>query len=260
MEECKKLVWTRSVQDWASDALILRDYLPNALPNILHLPCIELQPLPLANVADLQIKEDHDSVCLFTSPHAVKLAAQNPQLALLMQRSQNFCVGAKTLKQLIKLGFTGTHPSSVHHASSLGDFIKSQINPVGTQIFALGGVLRACDLKEELKGFDCHEVQLYQTLIKLKHSHGPGFTEDEKSSFINGFSGIVCFFSPSAVKAFAEAFAPRENRLFSAITSVAIGGTTRQACNAHFEKVLMPPECSVEGVAAFIKNLYPSKE
>lgn len=148
-----------------------------------------------------------------------------------------YCVGRETALQL--KAETGWMASQVARTSKeltqlIPEDIEGLVYPCSEQ--RLDTIPQFC----RRNGINLHEFRVYRPVaVKLEHTIE---------------ADIICFYSPSGVKAF---YADREYR---GETTLAIGPTTGKTLERYSRDVLVSEEPSLKGMAREIKRLYSSKK
>lgn len=250
------VIWTRSLADWPKDKKVLSPL----LSRIVHFPCIETVGIDQINLTFmkqvLDYKNSKKTVCVFTSANTVDYTLRHEGLKELLSNSINLCVGASTLAALEKAGFQGFHPPQVKNASDLTQYIKTEMFSIEHRLVLIGGKIRALDMIKDLQAqnFACHRLDVYETISVLKQIDGKALTKKQKQNHIDSLSGSVCFFSPSAVKAFVKVFAPKGNRLMKSLTAICVGESTAKSCEKDFAKILISASPHVSEVVKLAKE------
>ena len=160
---------------------ITKDHLAKIGTSIVEYPLIKIQPLYLSN-------QKIQSMLIFTSQNAVRLANKNNALKNKIIGKKSFCVGEKTRELLEKFGYSVI--GMKENADELAHFLVEKYNNNSFSFFC--GRKRRSEIESLFKKnnmtIEIHE--LYDTLFINK-------------KFKSSYDGII-FFSPSAVLSFFE--------------------------------------------------------
>ena len=159
----------------------MKDHLIKIGTSVVEHPLIEIHPLHLNN-------HKIQSMLIFTSQNAVRLANKNNALRNKIIGKKSFCVGQKTRELLEKFGFKVIQMRE--NADALAHFLVEKYKKNSFSFFC--GRKRRSEIESLFKKnnitIEIHE--LYDTLFINKKFKSP-------------FDGII-FFSPSAVLSFFE--------------------------------------------------------
>ena len=159
----------------------MKGHLTKIGTSVVEHPLIEIHPLHLTN-------HKIQSMLIFTSQNAVRLANKNNTLKNKIIGKKSFCVGEKTRELLEKFGFKVIEMKE--NANDLANFLVEKYNKNSFSFFC--GRKRRSEIESLFKKnnitIEIHE--LYDTLFINK-------------KFKSSFDGII-FFSPSAVLSFFE--------------------------------------------------------
>lgn len=150
---------------------------------------------------------------------------------------QIFCVGEKTAIQLLdKTGWNSDQVAGTAKqlVQQMPKNIKALVYPCSAQ--RLDVIPEFCRQNDVI----LHEFQVYQPVAE--------------SVKINGKADIICFFSPSGVRAY---YGQQEYR---GETTLAIGPTTGKELENYSTNIVVSEEPSLNGMVREIKQLYSSKE
>lgn len=249
-----RIIWTRSLADWAHDvSLFPADASPH-LSEVLHLPCIALRALPLSPLGE-GLK--NFAAAAFTSSQAVHFfLAESTQRQLLQSIPLVFAIGAQTAATLQTYGFTAKVPPGNPGGKSLGAYLAKEL-PTGSHILWPRAKTPAYDFAPDLKfhGILVTPLPVYETLVAITDHSGQTLTSEHIAALISSMTGVVCFASPSAVASFAAAFRPNDNRLRTALTAATIGPTTAQAADGLFERCAMAPQANIADLAQLARGI-----
>lgn len=232
------IIWTRSLEDWDEDKLILS----GLMNRVLRLPCLritKISPLTL----DLQKLSLPNKAAVFTSKRCVEYALEIPEIRQFLKGARIFCFGQKTAAHLQDSGFNYDFIAEVRTSEELLTILGARLSPEYV-VLVPGPKKKAFDLHGNLQklGYISYNIDLYETISQLCLSDGktPNFREQEQ--LINSLRGFVCFASPSACEGFVSSLTPEKNRLGEALTAIALGPTTAKKCRLHFINVKMARE------------------
>jgi len=246
------LIWTRSVEDWPADAPVLSRSAA-ATWDLLHIPCVEIRPLPLLLP---QVAPDY---VVITSANAAKRAAGEPALKQsMLAAKQVFTHGAKTAKALQALGINATLVHSASTAADLCTWLGQNLQKPA-HIWLPIAAEPAFDLAAGLAalGFATSVLPCYETLAEARQANRELFGAAQIAKLQQELTGVICFASPSAVAGFARVFAPRSHALGKSLHACVIGPTTEAAAVAYFERVTVAAEASMEALVARAVSLLP---
>lgn len=233
-----QLIWTRGQEDWAED----RRRLDRVSAAIVHVPTISTQAL------QPDLPPQKPSVVLVSSPKGIAYAKANHALWAWVNGARFYCFGTSTFAAL-RSALRGTNITAEQvcardgrgFAEAIASHLKSE-----DHVAVLRARETAYDIADELhrRGFDAQGITVYETLAAVAMS--PDVIKKAQSTW----QGVVCFASPSAVRAFAEAFLKDEegDRLRQSLVAVAIGETTAQEARPCFARVELAPAQSVEAL------------
>lgn len=226
------LVWTRALAEWAEDELKLRQAALGAAVRVISLPCIRIEPL----AATLPDERPFDAAVL-TSASALRHAPRSLRDALRGCR-RVFTHGDKTAEAARAAGIATIEKESVRTAKELAAHVVRELAP-GSRVLLPTAEEPAFDMTGALEaaGLEVVAISTYRTHAEARRQDGGRLEPGDIAAAIRDWSGVVCFTSPSAVRAFTAAFAPASNRLRDALTAVAVGPTTAEACSGHFAAV-----------------------
>ena len=219
--ENPSIVWTRAAEDWAEDAELLAP-VGNAL---VHLPCIATCSV------EHEVPEGSYSVAVLTSRKAVAYAIRDADLAQLMGELSLVTFGAGTAADLRAHGLSVIHATHAKSAEELAQHLVNTISP-GERVLVIGAKEPNYDIVGHLEheGREATYLPIYRTDVRLE------VTAAQSADLTARLSGVICFASPSAVRAFALALSPGTNRLATALVAVTIGRTTLKAAQAQFAR------------------------
>jgi len=226
------LVWTRSLDDWSQDKKLFENK-----KDFIHLPAIKSVPVRF----NFEIPKEQFYLA-FTSSKASDLFLNTPKgMMALKKAKQIFALGAGTASPLIEKGFEVT----VCNSENGTDFHAALLNVSNAnELFLLpGGRERAFLLDEALKMTkrSVLRIDIYETTPNLETTSGETPSADLIQSLAR--KSVVCFASPSAVKAFQQVVFDRSN-----ITAVCIGRTTADAAR-NFASVKIAEKPTIENLA-----------
>jgi uroporphyrinogen-III synthase len=226
------LVWTRALAEWAEDELKLWQAALGPSVRVVRLPCIRVEALA-ATLPDLR---PFDAAVL-TSASALRHAT-GPLRDALQACRRVFTHGDKTAEAARTAGITTIEKEGVRTAKELAAHVLRELAP-GSRVLVPTAEEPAFDMAGALTaaGLEAVAVSTYRTHAEARRQDGGRLTPEDIAAATRDWSGVVCFTSPSAVRAFTAAFAPASNRLRDALTAVAVGPTTAEACTGQFAVV-----------------------
>lgn len=243
----KILVWTRSEADWSEDELLLGAV--SAQIAIVRMPCIRVMPIPAQPAAACY----KHLIC--TSINAARRLVTDPRLQPLGPRAQTIHThGAATANYLAAQGLPVALYRQARTARSLANFVAAVVKP-GEPIGWLTAQAPSFDFVQDFaqRGIELEVIVCYETVL-TKSGHEAALAAMEKA-----LTGILCFASPSAVRAFNDYV--RQNsknlpmRLHHDFSAVVIGPTTAQAAQGHFAKVLTARDNSLTALIETARSL-----
>ena len=241
----KTLIWTRALADWPADAELLR-----GAGNVLHLPCIKTEGVELKNVAPA-----YDAL-VFTSAKAAQLGLAQAELKAAAAKTKKiYTHGTATAAALAALGLHA-EVVSVRTAEELATWLTTRL-PASAKVGWPRADDPAFDLERALRanGFEVTSLVCYRTMTGLTDAKGKVLPAPAVAKLQAELEGVVCFASPSAVQAFAEALRPKESRLQGALTAVALGPTTAKAAVPHFKTVRTAKDNELDALATLAREL-----
>ena len=159
----------------------IKDHLTKIGTSVVEHPLIEIHPLHLNNYKI-------QSMLIFTSQNAVRLANKNNALKNKIIGKKSFCVGQKTRDLLEKFGFKVIQMRE--NADELAHFLVEKYNKNSFSFFCGRKRRSEIELLFKKKNITIEIHELYDTLFINKKFKSP-------------FDGII-FFSSSAVLSFFE--------------------------------------------------------
>jgi uroporphyrinogen-III synthase len=236
-----QLIWTRAMDDWDRDKLLLQKSGHDAL----HLPCITLQGLPV------RFPKHKPQVFVFTSSNAVRYTERHHALVNLMRLGEAvYAIGPGTEKALKDLKVHVETCEGVHTAEQFAVWLSRNLSPE-THVAWPTAREPSYNLAEHLARYRIHVdvLPVYHTEKALHLPNGKLPDQSAIDRYIQSLEGIVCFASPSAVDGFIRSLTPSENRLKHELIAVVIGPTTKAAAEGHFQNIKMIDEPSIEKLA-----------
>lgn len=236
--EKKCLIWTRSLEDWPNDRLLIEA----RQISYIHLPCILTQRLEIPAITQ-DVLSHKRKVAIFTSLRAGAFALENERLTEFLREAEIFCFGEKVRAFLEKKQFPVKSFASLRSATEMVLPLSQQLH---SESFVLlpGPRLRAFALDEALRknGFQTQSVDLYETVPSLTLS------EKEKDLLISTLDGTLCLASPSSCLGFVECLKPQNNRLGTSLSVIALGPTTAEIASKYFANIKIAKQNSVESL------------
>ena len=223
----KTLVWTRSIEDWASDQALLAKIVP---PDIVtkHVPCIRLQAV------ESEIPQTGAFThAVFTSPHAVAFAFQNKKIwSIILKAQAVYTHGAATADALTRYGIKPTLVPEIRTAETLGVWLDAHLSRQA-HILLPGPRESAFDLGAYLgaQGLETHSIVCYETAAYAHAPDGMPLAAEQITKLKSRTQQVVCFASPSAVRGFVKALPDAR------VACVAIGPTTGEMARLYFPDV-----------------------
>ena len=285
----KDILWTRGLNDWSED----RRLFGADESRVLQMPCIRIQSRSLNSslnssldrilAASPDMPDQSESIkrfryFVFTSINAARIAAANPEIKKTLSGAiQIYTHGAATHGSLLAAGL-----NSICLEAPTGKDMAVQLTallPPGTSLLWPCGEAVAHDFTNDLlaAGIKTRRLILYDTIPELTDGDGKVLTAKDRAFLIapylsagqtdtntqpgkNPFKAAVCFASPSAVKCFTSAFASESSALRRSLLAIAIGPTTANAADEHFNAVEVCPESTVAGLAKIAIKSMSSKK
>lgn len=241
----KTLIWTRSVDDWESDFKLLLGLLPSEIP-VVHFPCIRL-----AAIDRIELNSSAWTHAIFTSPHAVAFAMQDPLLAkALGQCKEIYTHGEATAAKLKSLGLTPTLIEGIRKGEELATVLAQKI-PAGANIIVPGPKEPAFDMSGFLnsKGFKSQALICYETKASIHKPDGSHLSSQEVLDLQKSPNHVICFASPSAVQGFSGKIPHTLARV------VVLGPTTREKAKSLSDLVFMASHNRLESLIEKAKEL-----
>jgi uroporphyrinogen-III synthase len=235
------LVWTRALAEWAEDELKLWQVALGPSVQVVRLPCIRVEPL----AATLPDERPFEAAVL-TSASALRHAPR-PLREAIQGCQRVFTHGDKTAEAARAAGITTIEKEAVRTAKELAAHVLRELAP-GSRVLVPTAEEPAFDMAGTLTaaGLEAFAVATYRTHAEARRQDGGQLDPEEIAAATRDWSGVVCFTSPSAVRAFTAAFAPASNRLKEALTAVAVGPTTAEVCRGQFAVVRASAANAVE--------------
>ena len=230
------LIWTRAHADWAEDAPRLEAAKQSAATaaafEIIRIPCLELRPL-----ATDPLEPGVFDAAVVTSSNALQFASPS-LLAVLRTCRQVYTHGEKTQSTAQSLGLSQTERIAVRTAEDLANTLASKLQRKA-RILIPTAATPAFDLESALKvaGLEPTIIKTYKTRVRAALADGRPPPSDFVTNAQQSWSGVVCFASPSAVDGFSAVFMLANHRLRETLTAIALGPTTKAACESRFDQV-----------------------
>jgi|GEM_PF-2049538 len=255
----RDIIWTRSLSDWEVD----RTWFGADASRVLHLPCIRLLPLSLdeSTVAGSASASAARSYSVCTSANAARFALKTPAIVATMRQSSVIYTHGAVTAGILRSAGLPAHLVEAKSSKELGAFLLKEL-PEGADLFWPCGEAVAHDFTPELKkrNVTVRRVVLYETRLELTAADGSPLSDTYRTNLIQSFTGVVCFASPSSAISFLKEFNPRENRLYEALTAMAIGSTTAAEVRQHFRTVITPQAATAAALAAAALKLVHKNE
>ena len=239
----KTLIWTRGVDDWQSDHLLLSRLVPEGV-FIEHIPCVRLSPVGIKSDV-LQALTNHpwDHV-VFTSAHGVSFALANPEIRTRIKKLTSiYTLGSATAQALARHGIDAIRPEGLRTGEDLGAWLDLHL-PKDAHILVPTPRQPAFDLAQYLKDKGRHSLAIvcYETEARAHLPNGEAISPQKLKELASSPSTIVCFASPSAARGFvvgAPGVVP---------PAVVIGPTTEAAAKQFFTVKKIADENSLESL------------
>jgi uroporphyrinogen-III synthase len=216
----KRIIWTRPAEDWAQDQKIVKLDLPVLRFPVTKQVCIapQLPPKPC------------DIVILTSRKAAEGFLNQTASIRDQLQKAEFLTFGMETYKFLVNQNLK-VRLIPVQNGKEFAQALVLEIKkgPVlwfprpAEPAFAIGDHLRTHNL-------DVFDIEMYRT-------EGIKQIEPDALKRLCGEPSVVCFASPSTVKAFVDIIRSSDEARFYRYTPVVIGGTTLTAAQGYFPDV-----------------------
>jgi uroporphyrinogen-III synthase len=216
----KRIIWTRPAEDWAQDQKIVKPDFPVLRFPVTKQVCIAPQLPP----------KSCDIVLLTSRKAAEGFLQQTASIRDQLQKAEFLTFGMETYKFLVSQNLKVRLipvPNGKDFAHALAVEIKK--GPViwiprpAEPAFAIGDHLRAHNL-------EVYDIEMYRT-ESIKQF------EPELLKKLCGEPSVVCFGSPSTVKAFVDLIRTHDEARFYKYTPVVIGSTTFASTHGYFSDV-----------------------
>ncbi|WP_141731991.1 uroporphyrinogen-III synthase [Oligoflexus tunisiensis] len=216
----KRIIWTRPAEDWAQDQKIVKLDLP-----VLRFPVTKQVCIPP------QLPPKPCEVVLLTSRKAAEgFLGQTASIRDQLHKAEFVTFGMETYKFLVSQNLKA-RLIPVQNGKDFAHTLAAEMKkgPVvwfprpAEPAFAIGDHLRAHNL-------EVHDIEMYRT-EPIKHF------EPEAMKKLCGEPSVVCFASPSTVKAFVDLIRSQDEARFYKFTAVVIGGTTLTSAQGYFPDV-----------------------
>lgn len=238
----KDLIWTRSRSDWQEDLGTITKLISDPQIQVVHSPCIELTP-----TRQEYFGETFD-VAIITSANVLRFASDSVR-AILSKCSHIYTHGTKTAALAAAHGLEQIITVPARTGDELIQALLPRI-PHGSRVFLPSAEQPASDLSQILRnaGHEALALPIYRTISAACRSDGSSLTAEDIKSAQDSWTGVVCFASPSAVKAFHDAYTPQANRLGRCLVAIALGPTTAKACVGHYAKIELAAGNTIEAL------------
>lgn len=216
----KRIIWTRPAEDWAQDQKIVKLDLPVLRFPVTKQVCIapQLPPKPC------------DIVILTSRKAAEGFLNQTASIRDQLQKAEFLTFGMETYKFLVSQNLkVRLIPAQNGKEFAQALVLEIKKGPVlwfprpAEPAFAIGDHLRTHNL-------DVFDIEMYRT-------EGIKQIEPDALKRLCGEPSVVCFASPSTVKAFVDIIRSSDEARFYRYTPVVIGGTTLTAAQGYFPDV-----------------------
>lgn len=227
------LIWTRSLEHWSEDQRLLGKELQKKL---LHLPAIYTAPLPLKR----HFSQKPPTALCFTSKTAASYAlTQKESRRALQQADKVFTFSASATKVLRSKGIK-VRKLRATDGKEFGQELLKHLRTTD-QIHILSAARPAFDLAVFLKelGFRAKNVSIYKTIEKLSNEKGEPIRGRQLAEAFDKQDGVICFASPSAVRAFWRACGKDIQKTARLWLPVCIGQTTGAEARRFFADVVV---------------------
>jgi uroporphyrinogen-III synthase len=239
----KTLIWTRGIDDWQSDHLLLSRVVPEGV-HIEHIPCVRLSPVEIPSDVLQALTNDPWDHVVFTSAHGVSFALASPVIRARIKRSSSvYTLGSATAQALARHGIDAIRPEGIRTGEDLGAWLDVHL-PKDAHILVPSPRQPAFDLAQYLKdkGRQSLAIVCYETEAKAHLPSGEALSTQNLKELGSRPTTIVCFASPSAVRGFvagAPGVVP---------PAVVIGPTTEAAAKQFFTVKKIADENSLESL------------
>lgn len=233
----KKILWTRSYEDWEYD----KKFRNKIAHEILHLPCISFRETPYS------LPTINIDAIIITNMRTARIFTEDSAFAR-YKNTRIYCFGYSSYK-ILKDDFknlTIVDPQ-IRQLKDAIPFFKIVLKK-NEQVLLPGPKKRAFALSNYLTdiGIKAIKIDLYETNKTVSFKFLP---EDlsNTSKFVDNFLGVLCFCSPSALEGFVNVFSKYLDYLKN-IPVVAIGPTTATTCKLYFQNIHVSNQNSTESV------------
>lgn len=218
----KRVVWTRPLEDWESDQKILK-------------PTHRMLLFPVTRQIEVCPQLPHkacDQVIL-TSRKAADAFFHKAQLSKdALHKLEFLTFGLETYKHLLSLNYR-TRLIPAPSAKKFAEILAMETKK-GTVIWFPRPVETAFPLSDYLRthGIEVFDLELYRTeAIKT--------IEPQLLQQLTSEPSVVCFASPSAVKAFVDIIRNHDEARLYRYQPIAIGPTTKASGQSYFNQVIV---------------------
>ncbi len=216
----KRIIWTRPAEDWAQDQKIVKLDLPVLRFPVTRQVCIAPQFPP----------KPCDIVILTSRKAAEGFLNQATAIRDQLQKAEFVTFGMETYKYLVSQNLK-VRLIPVHNGKDFASALALEIKkgPVlwfprpAEPAFAIGDHLRTHNL-------EVYDLEMYRT-------EGIKQFETDALKKLCSEPSVVCFASPSTVKAFVDIIRSCDEARFYRYTPIVIGGTTLTATHGYFSDV-----------------------
>jgi uroporphyrinogen-III synthase/predicted DCC family thiol-disulfide oxidoreductase YuxK len=228
------IIWTRSREDWSSDATLFA-----ATPTALHVPCLKVE-----RIDKMRWPSEPAETIVLTSRSAFKFAQRNENgLKLLQQCKQVITFGEKTRSLVEKAGFPVVCPKDIRSAEELARWLVTN-DKVRGSLYVFGPEKPAFPIAQYLseRGWKARHVSLYRTVS----------LEPDLSLLLPQLqvrTVIVCLASPSAANAFASAWKMWPGSSNTELIPIAFARSTSETTQERLGNHLVCPKSTVEALA-----------
>ncbi len=213
----KRIIWTRPAEDWAQDQKIVKLDLPVLRFPVTRQVCIAPQFPP----------KPCDIVILTSRKAAEGFLNQATAIRDQLQKAEFVTFGMETYKYLVSQNLK-VRLIPVHNGKDFASALALEIKkgPVlwfprpAEPAFAIGDHLRTHNL-------EVYDLEMYRT-------EGIKQFETDALKKLCSEPSVVCFASPSTVKAFVDIIRSCDEARFYRYTPIVIGGTTLTATYGYF--------------------------
>ena len=216
----KPIIWTRALDDWASDRQLFADH------GVQHVPCLSFARLPFTFPDNWR-----EFTKVVTSPRMVRMLSEDERDKL-RGGPAVLTFGEKTAVSLRAAGIAcEVIPAGGGEAFTQSLLARDEGNVAvltnDDPAFAIAKTLVAAGRRAET-------WTIYKTMSAIYEQTGEEMDAQNQKEMATTLTGVVCFASPSAVRGFAR-LREFDSMLATRVSAIVIGGTTAAACEGVFE-------------------------